>query len=210
MAAPLGEHTAVLAAEERSLHSVPMPNRPTALSKLSYQLFVAHLLALGELALSNVFLGLSVLAAPFSGRLRDLGRREQRPLLLVAAVYVALLGVSVLASFDPAHSAHSLSELFALCTLLLGLMLFSGEERVGLLLLLLLPAAVTERVASIVDPEDATNSDRLYMAKAGLEMIAERPLLGQGPDMVEVRYPLYRFPAATRKFVPHLHDAFLE
>lgn len=75
---------------------------------------------------------------------------------------------------------------------------------------LLLPQGVMERMASIVDPGDTTNSDRLAMARAGGEMIAERPLLGQGPGMVEERYPLYRHPAAWRKTVPHLHNGYLQ
>jgi len=41
-------------------------------------------------------------------------------------------------------------------------------------------------------------------------MIRERPLQGQGPNMVELRYPLYRVPEAWRYTVPHLHDAFLQ
>jgi O-antigen ligase len=48
------------------------------------------------------------------------------------------------------------------------------------------------------------------MAQAGWSMVRERPLVGQGPDMVEVRYPLYRLPDAPRREVPHLHDAFLQ
>ena len=48
------------------------------------------------------------------------------------------------------------------------------------------------------------------MARAGAQMIAERPLLGQGPGMVEERYPLYRLPEAWRKTVPHLHNAYLQ
>src|SRR4051812_7574173 len=123
MAAPLGERTALVAAEEPALHPVPRPVPVTSLSRLPWWLYVAHLVAIGELALSNILLGLAVLAAPSSRRGRELVRREHRPLLLVIGVYVALLAVSVLFSYDPSHSAHSLSELFALCTLLLGLML---------------------------------------------------------------------------------------
>jgi O-antigen ligase len=328
MAAVLEEQLAVEAAGEPSVAS------PAVLSRIGswraavpYRLYWAHVAALFGLALSNCLLGLGVLAAPLLGlrRLREgLGRRACRPLLVVALLYLALLGVSVLTSFDPARSARSLTEAFALCTLLLGLVLLRDERAVrglvdavvllatvesvvglvqlaaaggpdlarriqgtlshymtfsgilmiadllllarlvargsaggwrllalvpinaalvatltrsawvglaaggvvllllgrrrlllwwvpvGMLLLLLLPGAVLERAASIVDPDDATNSDRLCMAQAGLAMIRERPLVGQGPDMVEARYPLYRVPHAWRSAVPHLHDAFLE
>src|SRR5260370_16703427 len=41
-------------------------------------------------------------------------------------------------------------------------------------------------------------------------MIAERPVVGLGPDMVDHRYEIYRQPTAPRYWVPHLHDSFLE
>ncbi len=306
------------------LLEAPATRSRQRLARLPYGLYWAHVATLFGLALSNGLLGLAVLAAPGSRRLRGLLRRECRPLLVVVLAYVALLALTVLTSFDPAHSVGSMSELFALCTLALGLALLRDEGAVrgvvdavlllataealiglvqlvaaggpdlahrirgtlshymtysgilmiadlvllarlvargrdagwrafalvpinaalvatltrsawvglgagvvallllgrrrlllwwlplGLLLLLLLPSAVLERAASIVDPDDTTNADRLSMAQAGAAMIRERPLVGQGPDMVEVRYPLYRVPAAKRLWVPHLHDAFLE
>lgn len=328
MAAPLVEPSAALAAEQppalAPLSQSRGAGRGGILTRIPDRLYWAHVAGLFGLALSNILLGFAVLASPWSGRWRRLGRRDVRGLLLVLALYVALLGVSALTSFDPARSARSLSETFALCTLVLGLLLLEGEDDVrrtidavlllatvealiglgqlavaggpdlahriqgtfshymtfsgvlmladlllvarlvargttagwrlfalvpinaalvatltrsawvglaagllallllgrrrlllwwvpvGLLLLLLLPPSVLERAASIVDPEDATNHDRLCMAQAGLAMIRERPLVGQGPDMVELRYPLYRLPEATRASVPHLHDAFLE
>jgi O-antigen ligase len=79
-----------------------------------------------------------------------------------------------------------------------------------LLLVLLFPQPVMQRMFSIADPNDATAADRVAMAKAGIEMIRERPLIGQGPGVVRERYPLFRQPDAVRKEVPHLHDAFLE
>jgi O-antigen ligase len=48
------------------------------------------------------------------------------------------------------------------------------------------------------------------MLQAGGQMIAERPWSGQGPGMVETRYPLYRRPDATRRAVPHLHNSYLQ
>src|SRR4029079_16417775 len=88
--------------------------------------------------------------------------------------------------------------------------LLVGWVPVALLALLLLPSSVLERAASTVDPADWTNADRICMAQAGLAMIRERPLVGQGPNMVEERYPLYRLPNAWRLSIPHLHDAFLQ
>lgn len=79
----------------------------------------------------------------------------------------------------------------------------------ALLFVALAPAPLLARVASITDLADASNYDRLCMARAGVTMIAERPVFGLGPDLVEKRYPLYRHPTAPRYSVPHLHNSFL-
>jgi len=72
------------------------------------------------------------------------------------------------------------------------------------------PASVLRRATSIFDLRDPSNYDRLCMIDAGLHMIAERPFVGLGPDMVDHRYEIYRQPTAPRYWVPHLHDSFLE
>lgn len=78
------------------------------------------------------------------------------------------------------------------------------------LFLTLAPDSWRARMRSIGDLQDASNYDRLCMVEAGLFMIAERPLFGLGPGMVEELYPIYRHPTAPRFTVPHLHNAFLE
>lgn len=80
----------------------------------------------------------------------------------------------------------------------------------GGLVLALGPETWRERVASIADPRDESNYDRLSMLQAGLFMIAERPLFGIGPGMVEHRYPIYRHPTAPRFQAHHLHNTFLQ
>lgn len=77
-------------------------------------------------------------------------------------------------------------------------------------ILLLSQGTVAHRMSSIVELSDPTNYDRLAMAWAGGNMIADRPVLGQGPGMVAERYAIYRHPTAPRYAVPHLHDAFLQ
>lgn len=79
----------------------------------------------------------------------------------------------------------------------------------ALLFALLAPAPVLERVASIADLEDPSNRDRLAMVQAGAAMIADRPLVGLGPEMVKTLYPRYRVESAVRDDVPHLHNTFL-
>jgi O-antigen ligase len=77
-------------------------------------------------------------------------------------------------------------------------------------LFLLLPPDVRHRAASIVDPTERTNRDRIAMARAGARMIADRPVFGLGPELVKPYYTLYRDPDAPRWRVPHLHDNVLQ
>ncbi len=72
------------------------------------------------------------------------------------------------------------------------------------------PETWKQRIASIADPRDESNYDRLSMLQAGLFMISERPLFGVGPGMVKQRYPIYRHPTAPRFRASHLHNSFLQ
>jgi putative inorganic carbon (HCO3(-)) transporter len=72
--------------------------------------------------------------------------------------------------------------------------------------LVLRPAAVTERLTV----GDASSRDRYYMWQAGLDMVLDKPVFGQGPGMILVEYPRYRWPEATHPMQPHLHDNFLQ
>lgn len=81
---------------------------------------------------------------------------------------------------------------------------------VALVFALLAPPRILERIASITDLQDRSNYDRLCMLEAGFTMVAERPLFGMGPEMIERRYPIYRPPSAPRYEIPHLHNSFLQ
>jgi O-antigen ligase len=98
----------------------------------------------------------------------------------------------------PARPRHRGRRYAAVCALSL------------LAIFLLAPFRVLRRATSIFDLRDPSNYDRLCMLDAGLRMIAERPLTGLGPDMVDHRYEIYRQPTAPRYWVPHLHNSFLE
>ncbi len=80
----------------------------------------------------------------------------------------------------------------------------------ALLFVGLAPVPLLHRALSITDLRDTSNYDRLCMLQAGLSMVAERPLLGLGPDVVKRRYPIYRNDTAPRLTVPHLHNSFLQ
>lgn len=81
---------------------------------------------------------------------------------------------------------------------------------VAVVFFLIAPQAIVSRARSMTNLSDPSNYDRLCMADAGLHMIAEHPLFGIGPDLVESRYTPYRDPTAPRYWVPHLHDTYLE
>jgi O-antigen ligase len=89
----------------------------------------------------------------------------------------------------------------------LGLLVFAPAL---VAIFLLLPAGVRGRAASIADPTDRTNRDRIAMADAGARMIVDRPIFGLGPELVKPYYTLYRDPDAPRWRVPHLHDNVLQ
>jgi O-antigen ligase len=89
----------------------------------------------------------------------------------------------------------------------LGLLVFAPAL---VAVFLVLPPDVRHRAASIVDPTDRTNRDRIAMARAGARMITDRPVFGLGPELVKPYYTLYRDPDAPRWRVPHLHDNVLQ
>lgn len=80
----------------------------------------------------------------------------------------------------------------------------------AVLVVILAPTPLLDRIASVADPQDSSNYDRLCMLEAGVHMIAQRPITGIGPEMVGEMYPIYRPPTAPRYQRPHLHNSFLQ
>lgn len=132
------------------------------------------------------------------------GWRRPLSLLALAAINVALIG------------SLTRSAWVALGVSLLVLVVLRAPRWLMLLpalafaFVLLAPTPLLARFGSIVDLSDESNYDRLCMARAGMAMVAERPLFGIGPDLVKDRYPLYRHDSAPRYTVPHLHNSFLQ
>jgi O-antigen ligase len=74
------------------------------------------------------------------------------------------------------------------------------------LLLLVSPRAVLDRLTI----SDASSRDRYYMWQAGLDMIMDKPIFGQGTGMILAVYPKYRWQGAPNPNAPHLHNNFVQ
>ena len=72
--------------------------------------------------------------------------------------------------------------------------------------LVLRPAPVIERLTV----SDDSSRDRYYMWQAGLDMIADKPVFGQGPGMIKYTYPQYRWPQAPGPNAHHLHNNLVQ
>lgn len=69
-------------------------------------------------------------------------------------------------------------------------------------IVVLRPAVVTSRLTV----GDESSRDRWYMWHAGVEMVRDKPVFGQGPGMILSVYPRYRWPEAPNPRQPHLHN----
>jgi len=73
-------------------------------------------------------------------------------------------------------------------------------------LFVLRPPAVADRLTI----EDASTRDRYYMWQAGIDMVLDKPVFGQGPGMILDTYPRYRWAEAPNPSAPHLHNNALQ
>ncbi len=150
-------------------------------------LYVLHLWALFGLALSNLFLGLALLAAPASWKrgVRIWARRTD--ILLPLLAYVCILLASTLLSSDPGRSVRELSELFTLAAIPLGLLVIDSERRarqvVNGLIVVAVAAAVYGLGELLGGSGDIANRIRgpfsIYMTFAGFLMLGDLLLLSQ-------------------------------
>ena len=77
------------------------------------------------------------------------------------------------------------------------------------LVVLLSPPMIRERMYKVVDLEDRSVQTRLYMAKTGMNIIADFPLFGAGLNQIENIYDRFKLPEDPGN-VPHLHNNFLQ
>jgi O-antigen ligase len=72
------------------------------------------------------------------------------------------------------------------------------------------PEAVRARIRSIVDPQDVTAMERLYMWSSGLQILRDRPWTGVGIRGVKSVYSDYKHPDAVRDQRGHLHNNLMQ
>jgi O-antigen ligase len=77
---------------------------------------------------------------------------------------------------------------------------------VAVVIFLAAPGAVRQRFSSIVDPQDVTARERLYMWGTGLQILRDHPWTGVGIEGVKRVYATYKHPNAVRDQRGHLHN----
>jgi O-antigen ligase len=81
----------------------------------------------------------------------------------------------------------------------------------AILIYLLSPPPVQNRIKSLTNIKDITFQDRIIMIKKGFKMIKAKPFFGVGPNMVKSAYTVPRYKVAKKeKLNPHLHNNFIQ
>jgi O-antigen ligase len=98
---------------------------------------------------------------------------------------------------------------------LLGLAVVAVERAPKTLWLLAacIAAVLVVRPAPVMDRltlRDPSSIDRYYMWQAGLDMVRDKPVFGQGPGRILDAYPAYRWPEAPNALTPHMHNNVLQ
>jgi O-antigen ligase len=163
-------------------------------------LHLAERAGVGERVARSVFVaGLCVAAAVFArGQRRWPGRTTG--LVLAAAATVVTTWALVISQTRNAW----LGALFGVATVLV----LRAPRTLWLLPagLLLVAALRPANLMARLTWSDASSIDRYYMWQAGLDMIRDKPVFGQGPGMILRTYPEYRWEEAPNRRQPHLHD----
>jgi O-antigen ligase len=69
---------------------------------------------------------------------------------------------------------------------------------------------VQERIRSIIDPQDVTTLERLYMWSSGTQILLDHPWTGVGIGGVKRVYTAYKHPLALRDRRGHLHNNLMQ
>ncbi len=123
---------------------VPIAAAPDRRRLWRFRLYGAHLLTAWALGVSNVLLGLAILAAPTARPARLPAERGARRAFALAALYLLLLLGAIAASREPRISVRAATEIVSFGTFFLALLWLRGERMVRTLVdsLILVGAAV--------------------------------------------------------------------
>ncbi len=108
-------------------HSFEVPDRRR--EQVGFWLYTSHLLAIFSVSFSNVLLGLTLLALPWTRR-RPMPWAKLKPLWLFLGLYVLLFGGAIVASYEIGTSARGLTEVFNLSTLFVAPFVLRREGQV--------------------------------------------------------------------------------
>jgi len=122
-----------------------------------------------------------------------------------AALVLPALAVAVALTFSR-NTAVGVCVAAALLFALKDFRLFAILPIIAAIFIALAPGQVAKRYASMFNLNDPTVRDRVAMLHIGERMVAERPLTGVGPNMVQRLYAQYRGPDAVKAVNPHLHN----
>ena len=157
------------------------------------------------LGLYMTFAGLVMLVLNVAlGRVLFMTRSRMWPALVIPALAVVLpLSLSRNAWVGASCGA-------ALLLMLRDLRLTAVLPVAGAIFYATAPAQILQRFYSIFNLHDVTIGDRFAMMRAGRKIIADHPVFGVGPNMIERVYPQYREADAVLKTTPHLHNVPLQ
>ena len=164
----------------------PAPRGPAYRGGAGFWFFAGHLLTIWGLALSNAFLGLTMLWS--LRRRRPLDWPRTSAVLAPLGIYAICFVVSILFSLEPRTSLGELRDLLTLATLPLALLWVRGERDVRRLVDLLLLVMVVLALYGIVQyhtTDYGPLQNRIrgpfshYMTFAGVLLLGDFLLLGR-------------------------------
>jgi O-antigen ligase len=123
----------------------------------------------------------------------------------LALTLVPLGGLALVFSRTRSAWLGVIAGLAVLAALRKPKLLYALPAALGLILVLS-PRSILERVTL----SDASSRDRYYMWQAGLDMVIDKPIFGQGTGMILDVYPKFRWEGAPNPNAPHLHNNFVQ
>jgi O-antigen ligase len=161
----------------------------------------------GTMSIYMTFAGILVLIALLALAQVLFTPRSPGSYALVAAL------VLLLASLVMTHTRGAWMGFAAGAVLILGCRrkrLLLALPVVAVVIFLASPGAVQGRIRSIIDPQDVTARERLYMWSSGMQMLRDYPWTGVGIGGVKRVYAGYKHPQALRDQRGHLHNNFMQ